>query len=321
MDIAMVSKAGMQEYDVMCIGQANVDILVRPVNKVDFDDDAVHVDETRMVNGGDALNVAINMSRLNNRVTFAGSVGEDMFGRYLKERMEGLNIDTTSLRVSRIASTATAVCLVSDSGERKFLYCGGANEQFTADDVDMSTLFNSGIVFIGGGYELPRFDGDGAARILQSAQKRGKITAMDVTWCTNGQWEKIVPCLQYLDFFMPSQNEARWITGRDEPEAMADELLRMGVKNVIIKQGSKGSLLKNAKTCFTCNPVQVAVQDTTGAGDSFNSGFLTALKHKWDLKKAVKFGSATSAFCIQQMGACPENISFDKVYAVAFNAV
>lgn len=305
----------------MCMGQANVDILVRPVNKVDFDDDAVHVDEIRMVNGGDALNVATNMSRLNNRVAFAGAVGEDMFGQYLRDRMEGLGIDTSSLKVSRIASTATAVCLVSDCGERKFMYCGGANEQFTADDVDMNILMNSGIVFMGGGYELPRFDGDGAARVLQSAQKRGKLTAMDVTWCTSGEWEKIIPCLQYLDFFMPSQNEARWITGRDEPEAMADELLRMGVKNVIIKQGSKGALLKNARMTYSCAPIQVAVQDTTGAGDAFDSGFLTGLKCKWDLKKAVKFGCATSSFCIQQMGACPENINFDKVCAVAFNAM
>ncbi len=317
----MVSRGANDGFDIMCIGQANVDILVRPVNKVDFDDDAVHVDEIRMVNGGDALNVAINMSRLNNRVAFAGAVGEDMFGQYLRERVAQLGISTDSVRRSRVASTATAVCLVSASGERKFLYCGGANEQFTADDVDMDTLMNSGMVFIGGGYELPRFDGDGAARVLQTAQKRGKLTAMDVTWCTSGQWEKIIPSLQYLDFFMPSQNEARWITGREEPEAMADELLRMGVKNVIIKQGSRGALLKNARMTFACAPVQVAVQDTTGAGDAFNSGFLTGLKNKWDLKKAVKFGSATSSFCIQQMGACPENINYEKVCAVAFNAV
>lgn len=316
-----MTKIITDEFDVLCIGQANVDILVRPVNKVDFGDDAVHVDETRMMNGGDALNVAISMSRLSSKVAFAGAVGDDMFGQYLKGRMDGLGIDTTSVKVSRIASTASAICLVSDSGERKFLYCGGANEQFTADDVNMNILCNSGIVFIGGGYELPKFDGDGAARILQAAQKRGKITAMDVTWCTNGQWDKIIPSLQYLDFFMPSENEAKWITKREKPEEMADELLRMGVKNVIIKQGSKGALLKNARTTFECLPIKVAVQDTTGAGDSFNAGFLTGLKHKWDLKKAVKYGSATSAFCIQQMGACPENIDYDKVYAVAFNAV
>ena len=317
----MASRAETAEFDVMCIGQANVDILVRPVNQVDFNDDSMHVDETRMVNGGDALNVAVNMSRLNNRVAFAGSIGDDMFGVYLMERMRELNIDASSVKRSRFASTASAICLVSASGERKFLYCGGANEQFTADDVDMNILINSGIVFIGGGYELPRFDGDGAARILQSAQKRGKITAMDVTWCTSGDWDRISPCLQYLDFFMPSQNEARWITGCDEPEAMADALLRRGVKNVIIKQGSKGALLKNEKTAFECAPVQVAVQDTTGAGDAFNSGFLTGLKYRWNLEKAVKFGCATSAFCIQQMGACPENIDYYKVYAVAFNAV
>ncbi len=317
----MTTRSAACEFDVLCIGQANVDILVRPVNKLDFDDDAIHVEETRMINGGDALNVAINMSRLNNRVAFAGHVGDDMFGRFLLDKMDVLGIDATSVRISRVASTASAICLVSTSGERKFLYCGGANRQLTADDVDMNILFNSGIVFIGGSYELPKFDGEGATRILQTAQKRGKITAMDVTWCTDGGWDRIIPCLQYLDFFMPSQNEARWITGREEPEAMADELLRMGVKNVVIKQGSKGALLKNAKTTFECAPVQVAVQDTTGAGDAFNSGFLTALRCKWDLKKAVKYGCAASAFCIQQMGACPENINYDKVYAVAFNAV
>lgn len=315
------SQTENKEFDILCIGQADVDILLRPVDHLDFQTDAVHVDEIRLENGGDALNVAINMSRLNNKVAFAGLIGEDMFGQFLLEKMKFLGIDTGSVRRSRAFSTASAICLVSPSGERKFLYCGGANTQFTADDVDMNTLFASRVVFIGGGNELPRFDGDGAARILQTAQKRGKITAMDVTWCADGQWEKIVPSLKYLDFFMPSQNEARYITGCEEPEAMADALLRMGVKNVVIKMGGKGVLLKNSKLTYECAPVQVAVQDTTGAGDSFNSGFLTGLKYRWDLKKAVKFGCATSAFCIQRMGACPENINYEKVCAVAFSAV
>lgn len=317
----MVSQEEKKEFDVLCIGQANVDILIRPVQQLDFSGDAVHVDEVRMANGGDALNVAVNMRRLNNHVAFAGQIGDDAFGRFLLEKMKDSQIDTSSVHVSRVSSTASAVCLVHEDGERKFLYCGGANEQFSADNVDMNTLMNSRIVFVGGSYELPRFDGDGAARLLQNAQKRGKITAMDVTWCADGQWDRIIPSLQYLDFFMPSQNEGKWITGCEEPEAIADELLRLGVKNVLVKLGSKGVLLKNAKTSYLCDPIQVAVQDTTGAGDAFNAGFLTGLLCGWDLKKSIKYGCATSAFCIQQMGACPENINYEKVCAVAFNAL
>ncbi len=307
--------------DVFCIGMASIDILVRPVESVNLVDDTVKVEETRMANGGDALNVAINMARLNNRVAIGGQIGDDPFGQFLMTKMKSLGIDIQSLKVSRVASTGSAICLVRRNGDRNFLYCGGANELLTPADLDANVLTRSRIVFIGGTYMMPRFDGENAARFLQTAQKKGKITAMDVTWSAEGEWDKVNPCLPFLDYFMPSLNEAKMITGRDEPEAMADELLKRGVKNVVIKMGKNGALLKNAGDTFQCDPIPVAVQDTTGAGDSFNAGFLTGILKKWNLHKSVKFGCATSAFCIQEMGACAEGLNYEKVCAVAFNAL
>jgi len=313
--------AAYESVDVLCVGMGSVDILVRPVETVSFDTDTVKVDEIRLANGGDALNVAVNMARLNNKIAFGGQIGDDTFGHFLIEKMEELGINTQAVKMSRIASTGSAICLVRQNGDRSFLYCGGANELFNPAELDCGALSSCKIVFIGGTYMMPGMDGENAATFLQTAQKKGKITSMDVTWAADGQWEKVKPCLEHLDYFMPSQIEAKMITGKDEVEQMADCLLDHGVKTVVIKMGKNGAYVKNAKECFQCESISVAVQDTTGAGDSFNAGFLTGVLKKWNLHKAVKFGCATSAFCIQEMGACSEGLNYEKVCAVALNAI
>jgi len=93
--------------------------------------------------------------------------------------------------------------------DRTFFYYGGANDLFSLSDLDLAQLDSASIVHVGGTYLLPRFDGEGAARLFAEARKREKLTSMDVTWDTTGRWLTVIePCLPYLSFFMPSIREA-----------------------------------------------------------------------------------------------------------------
>lgn len=290
--------------DILCVGQLVADILVKPVDSVDFSIDTKRVDQISVKNGGDSLNTAIDLAKIGNRVGFAGKAGDDSFGDFLLKTMKNNNIDCRGLKIEAGASTSSCIAVISAKGERVFLYHGGTNDTFAYDDMDISLIEECRIVHVGGTFLLPRFDGEGAAKLFQVARSKNKLTSMDVTWDTTGRWLSVIkPCLRYLDFFMPSYNEAKLITGKDKPEDIASFLQNEGVGTVVVKLGKEGVYVKGKSESFRYPAYNVKVVDTTGAGDSFVAGFLTGTLKKWSLEKCAQFASAVSAHCIQHMGA------------------
>ena len=290
--------------DILCVGQLVVDILVRPVDGIDFQIDTKRVDQICVKNGGDALNTAIVLARLGNQVAFFGKIGDDIFGDFLQKTLQSHRIDTKGLKVEKGLDSSTTIVLINDQGDRTFLYYGGTNDQFRFEDINTATLDLCKIVHVGGTYLLPRFDGEGAARLFALSQSKNKLTSMDVSSDTTGKWLSIIrPCLRYLNFFMPSYKEAVSITKKKEPEAIADFLLNEGIETVVLKLGKDGCYVKRQDHDFYLPAYDMAVIDTTGAGDAFVAGFLTGVLRKWDLEKCARFASAVSAHCIQSLGA------------------
>ena len=113
---------------------------------------------------------------------------------------------------------------------------------------------------------------------------------------------------------MPSIDEAVLIAGKNEPEEIADAFISKGVKNVIIKLGSNGSFLRregNAKGEIY-PPFFVNAVDTTGAGDSFCSGFLAAFASDMPLNECMVFANAVGAHCVTKKGATTGIKSFKE---------
>lgn len=291
--------------DVLCVGQLAADIVVRPVENLDFTGDTQRVQLIELKNGGDCLNVAIGLSRLGCRVGFVGKIGRDSWGDFLSSQIDEAGIDKRGLYRTSDAPTCSVIVLIKSSGERTFLYSGGANDTFCLEDIDFNLLEESASVHVGGTYLLPLFDGQGAASLFEQARRMGKRTSMDVTWDTRGRWlETIKPCLPELDFFLPSVKEAARITERDEPEEMARFLQDQGVGNVVIKLGEKGCYLKPAdRKGFYLQAFPAKVVDTTGAGDSFVAGFLAGLQRGWNMERCGRFACAVAALNIQSVGA------------------
>jgi sugar/nucleoside kinase (ribokinase family) len=289
---------------ILCVGQLVADVLVQGVDAIDFTVDTRRVDNVVVQNGGDCLNTAIGLKKLGNDVSFSGLVGNDILGAYLRDVIQSHGIEIRDLHITDKTGTGSAIVLINSKGERVFLYYGGTNDLFSFADINLEIIKEVQIVHVGGTFILPRFDGEGAAKLFALAQKNGKVTTMDNTWDTTGNWLKTIePCLPYLDFYMPSDNEAEKITGENKPDLMAQFLINKGVKNVIIKLGKKGCYVHAFGEEFYHPAYDVPVVDTTGAGDSFVAGILTGLVRGWNIHKAVDFASAVSAFCIQKLGA------------------
>lgn len=291
--------------DVLCVGQLCVDVLVRPVERLDYGVDTVRVDGIDIRNGGDCLNVALGLSRLGVSVGFSGKVGTDMLGDYLAGVIADSGIDARGLRRSREAGTCACLVLINGKGDRSFFYRGGTNDLFGLEDIDLSLVAEAGVVHIGGTYLLPRLDGAGAASLLATAKSQGKITSMDVTWDTTGRWLSVIePCLPHLSFFMPSIKEAEQIAGRKDPQGIASFFQERGVGTTVIKLGERGCYVKpGGKDGFFSKAFRTDVVDTTGAGDSFVAGFLGGIVRGWALERCAAFASAVAALNIRKVGA------------------
>jgi sugar/nucleoside kinase (ribokinase family) len=300
--------------DVLCVGQLAADILVRPVDRVDFGVDTKRVDGIDIKNGGDCLNVALGLRRLGASVAFAGLIGDDQLGNYLLNVVRDAGIDVRGLRRTKEARTCSCLVLINSSGDRTFFYYGGSNDLFSLSDVDMTLLDEAAIVHVGGTYLLPKFDGEGAAKLFAEARARGKLTSMDVTWDTTGRWLAVIePCLPYLSFFMPSIREAERIAGTGVPEDIAAFLQEKGVRTAVIKLGEKGCYVKNgAEPGFYSDAFPTRVVDTTGAGDSFVAGFLTGVLEDWDVKSCAAFACAVAAMNIRAVGATAGIPTFEE---------
>ena len=298
---------------ILCVGQLVADIMVHPVESVSFGVDTVCVDDIRAANGGDAMNVAVNLARLGAEVRMAGRVGADSFGDFLLERLSALGV---AYDLERDASrpTSTTIVLVNASGERTFLHCAGANQGLCLQDVQAQWLEESGIVFVGGTYILPALDGTGTADLFALARRRGKLTAMDVTHDPQGRWMEVIrPCLPYLDYFLPSIKEAQAITGCVLPEDIADCLLAEGVGTVAVKLGADGCYVKNAEGAFYQRAYPAKAVDTTGAGDAFAAGFLAGLSRGLGLRECAQAGCAAGSIAVRRLGATTEAMNWNDL--------
>ncbi len=300
--------------DILCIGQLVADILVKSVNSIDYNVDTKRVDQIVVKSGGDALNTAISLSKLGNKVGFIGKVGNDNFGNFLLKTIKSFNIDTKGLKIIKDVPTSSVIVLINDKGQRTFLYQGGTNDTFQYADINTTLIDECKLVHVGGTYLLPQFDGEGAAKIFRLAQSKNKLTSMDVTYDVTGKWlSTIKHCLKYLNFFMPSYEQAKLITGKENPEEIAGFLQKQGVETVVIKLGDEGCYVKSQDKGFYFPAYDVEVIDTSGAGDSFVAGFLTGILRNWDLKRCAQFASAVSAHCIQKIGSTTGVVSFNKI--------
>jgi ribokinase len=116
--------------------------------------------------------------------------------------------------------------------------------------------------------------------------------------------------LQMVDVLTPNENEAMVLAGRSpdaaiKSEEVARELIRMGVKQVVMTLGEKGALIVNASSSVLVPAIQVSAVDTTGAGDAFNAGLAMALACGASLESAVQLAVVTGGLAVTREGVIP----------------
>ena len=292
------------KFHVCCVGHMCTDVLAKPVDALPEKGKLQLIDTVELMTGGCAMNTAIGLAKLGTRVAMVGKTGDDGFGNFMQDTLVVNSVNTGGLIRESGGMTSVSVVTIGSDGERTILHCLGTNSTLTFDDIDLAVIDDSKLLFIGGTFLLPRFDGADAAKLLAYAQGRGTITAMDTAWDASGRWMRIIkPCLEHLEWFMPSVEEAEQMVGTRDPKRIAAELKKQGVKNVAVKLGSRGCYIEPAEDEGRfLKTFDVDVVDTAGAGDAWCAGFLSALIKGKPLYECAVWGNAVGSLCVTKVG-------------------
>lgn len=300
---------------ILTLGSVTADILVNTVDQFPSPGILQGIDNVKILPGGCAVNAAIDIKKLGGDIALSCLIGDDALGKMLLNYFKNIDLTCEGIVVDPTVETTVSIVLINSFGERSFLYNPGSSAEFGIKHINIELIKKSDIIFVAGQMLLPSFEGDDLADFFKQMKSLGKYTVMDTAWDKDGKWlSRIEKALPYTDLFMPSKEEAIIMSGQKDPEKIADFFFEKGCKSVIIKLGSAGSLVcENYDNRFYQPIIKgTAVVDSTGAGDSYCSGFLFGLARNWNFNKCAEFASCVASCCIEKKGASEGILSFEK---------
>ena len=291
---------------IVCMGLMACDILASPVDHQIMTRDSTKAGSIQMLPGGDALNVAVALGRYEEDVALVGCVGDDAFGRYITAVAKEESVNTKYIRIDSDVSTATCLVLIETDGERHFVDGGESNRILVPSDLSDELLQAGGHLHIASAGKLESLEGMALAQVLCRAKEAGMTTSLDMSFGRriNNALTIIEPAFPYLDIFLPSDYEAAELCGSKEISVIREFFAQYALPILCLKRGKLGIYATDYREDIYMPPLaEHPPVDTTGAGDTFCAGFLKAFKMGSPLKDCVLLGSASSAKCINSVGA------------------
>jgi sugar/nucleoside kinase (ribokinase family) len=296
--------------DVICAGILIADTFATPIARLPEAGELTLVDGYVMGAGGCASNTAACLARLGRRVSVIGKIGQDLPGDFVIQDLARLGIDTSAVRRSATHPTSTTYIVNVHGQDRRYFHCIGANADFSPHDIDLSILAGVRALYVGGYMVMPGWRPDDLATLFREAKRRGLMTVLDVVIGagTRASLASVEPALPYTDLFLPNDDEARALTGRDEPPAQAEIISHSNPGcTIAITLGRRGVFVRSQGRTFRASAYQVEAIDESGAGDAFAAGFITGMLEQWPLEQTIRFASAVGGSCTRALG-CTEGV-------------
>lgn len=303
-------------YDLLSVGELLIDFI-----STDFADSLDDASNFKRLQGGSPANLCMNMARLGNRTKLVATIGKDDLGSHLFACLQNLNIDTTHL--FRIDEPTTLILLtrskeVSNFEAYRSADCQIVDEQFPGDLFSEITIFHTTCFALS---KLPAqnsiirafkiaaandcqlsLDANYASKIWPDQKKAQEIVE---AYCSRGAIIKV--------------SEVDWSrlynSPIDQPQKAAHHFLNLGAKEVCITLGSEGCFAATQTAEYFLPARKIAVKDTTGAGDAFWSGYLTAWLDGLSLEDRCKAGRKMAELKLARFGPFKGLINRAEIYS------
>ncbi|HEX3103337.1 MAG TPA: ribokinase [Terriglobales bacterium] len=296
---------------VVVVGSINLD-LVASTDRIPQVGETVIGRSFTTFFGGKGANQAVAVARLGYPVSMVGNVGNDAFGTQLLSGLAEAGVNTEYVGTVE-GSSGTALITIGRNGENSIVVVPGANAQLTPKSLERAAPLLKQAGFILAQLEIPL---DTVEYLAEFAERH------EIPFMLDPAPARALPAslLNRVSWLTPNETETRELlrTNLEDSEqsanAAADQLLSRGVKNIVLKLGSRGCLVAKASRSKDLIPAfTVKAVDTTAAGDAFNAGFAVALLCGYSGLQSGVFASAVAAISVTRPGAQPSMPRVDEV--------
>lgn len=303
-------------HEVVCAGILVADHVCTPMSRLPGEGHLVAVDRMFLLTGGCAANVGVNVAKQGIRVGVVGKVGDDFWGRFVREDLEERGVDTSGVAVSAHEQTSQTMILLCRGQDRRFVHTFGANRDLRAADITDSVLAGARVFYLGGYLVLPNFLPEDLVALFARCRALGVKTVLDVVVPTDFEYRgELDAVLPHTDVFLPNNDEAELLTGEVDPVKQAAALRARGAETVVVTLGGEGLLFAQGERMWRARHFPSPVVDQTGAGDAFCAGFIAGMVRNLPLEECIHYGSALGASCIRSIGCYQGVFAADEAAA------
>lgn len=302
----------MTKYDVITIGSASEDVFVRS-NEFELMQgkelgereicmpfgEKVDIDEMEFGFGGGAFNTGIGLKRMGLKVGMAINLGRDLTAEKIMRRLKEERISTELVMHSPKKNSGYSVIIRRSKGDRTILTFRGSNNCFDEKKIKWNELAKAKWFYVSS------FDSgkDLLLKIGEFAERNGIRIAFNPGARQRHKGIKNLSAfLKKVEILIMNKVEATGLTGEENLEKAIKKLYRRGPKIVAITQGKKEMVVYDGEYFYEKMPFEAVKLDSTGAGDAFSSGFLSAYIKYGEIEKAIEYGGINSANVIQFIG-------------------
>lgn len=298
----------MSGIDVLVVGDANPDLVLTGDTVPRFGQAEQLLDSADLLLGGSAAIVACGLARLGVRTALAAVVGDDRFGAVVLDRLREAGVEVSSVAVDSERPTGLSVVL-SGPDDRAILTLPGTIPSLTADAVLEACDRLQPLHVHVASYFLQPALAEALPGLLDELAARGVTLSLDTNWDPAERWSGVDEVLRRVDVFLPNREEALAIAsavrGRRVPDLddAAATLSALGCR-VVVKAGAEGGLaFENGARVASAPGLVRDVVDTTGAGDSFDAGYLAAfLGGASDERERLRWAAVAGSLSVRGRG-------------------
>jgi sugar/nucleoside kinase (ribokinase family) len=295
-----IKMSGLKRPKILVIGELNVDIVATGLQSPPEMGAEILATDCELTLGSASAIFAVGMTKLGYDVTFVSQVGRDYFGDFCIRTLQQLGVATRHVRRKAEEKTGVTIAL-SGKRDRALVTHSGAVATLTADSIDQALFKRHDHLHLTS-YYLQAALQPSFADIFRRAKHAGMTTSFDPNSDPSNKWSKSIDnVLRYTDVLFVNEREASQLTRASTPKA-ALNVLGTKVPCAVIKRGSRGAMAIQNKATAVDTGFKIKAVDTTGAGDSFDAGFLSAWLHHASLAESLRSGNACGALSATRIG-------------------
>jgi sugar/nucleoside kinase (ribokinase family) len=286
--------------DIVVVGELNIDLVLTGLPSLPGYRELRLARDMRFALGSSSAIFACNAARLGASVGFVGKVGDDEFGDFMLRSLQQAGVDTS--RIIRHAGGRTGICVVMSFPEDYAMVSfPGIRETFRLEEVDFDYVKTARHLHMSSFYIQPALRPE-IPQLFRWARQAGLSTSLDPDNDPTGGWNGgMRGTLTNVDLFLPNEQELMGIAGKEDLNAAVEEMRGLA-GTTIVKRGAAGVLVATRSRTITAPGFAIKPLDTTGAGDSFNAGFVFRFLNGAPIDDCVTWGNACGALSTQALG-------------------